>query len=51
MLIKEITESLADFKAVNGQSSAIPGVSNPPTKKKLSKKILDKNKVELLNKK
>ena len=51
MLIREITESIQEFKAINGHSSAILGVSAPPNKKKLSKKILDKNKVELLNKK
>ena len=46
----EITESLEEFKAINGQSSAIPGRVNPKTKK-TNKKILDKQTVEILNKK
>jgi hypothetical protein len=50
MKIQEITEGLAEFKAINGQSSAIPGRSVPKSKKSV-KKILDKNKVEVLNKK
>lgn len=50
MKIREITESMAEFKTINGQSSAIPGRSVPKSKKSL-KKILDKQRVEVLNKK
>jgi hypothetical protein len=49
MKIKEITESLADYKAACGQASAIPGrgPQNPVEKKKRSAKSA----VEILVKK
>ena len=49
MKIKEITESAdpkLDFKAIEGQKSAIPGISQPNTQDIRNKKV--KRKVEVL---
>lgn len=48
MKVKEITEN-QEFKAINGESSAIPG-NSPPTQVEKKKKMA-KSKVETLVKK
>lgn len=42
MRIKEITETIEDFKSANGQSSPIPGRSVMNTKKKTAKNKVEK---------
>ena len=46
MKIREITEDIEEFKASNGESSAIPGNAPPPQVERKKKQA--KNKIEVL---